>query len=275
VPVEADVRDARAVADVLASHEPSHVVHLAYIMDPVHDGNLEHDVNVQGTRNVFEAAQRTPSVTQFVLMSSISVYGAHPGNPEWIAEDAPLRPGAYSYARHKKTSEEHCLGAPRREDMNVVVLRMCTAAGPGYTRPGGVVRAIARLPLLPSVIGGDGRIQFIHEEDLAALVWEIVSDDDVSGVFNLCPDSYSTIPELRRELGRAVAPVPLVLLKAVLGLLWHLRIASVTPAMAALMAHGIVATPAKIVGRYGYTFAYSAREAFLDAVQKRRRKGTL
>ncbi|MBW2263029.1 MAG: NAD-dependent epimerase/dehydratase family protein [Deltaproteobacteria bacterium] len=270
-----DVRHRGQVERVFATHEPTHVIHLAFRIDPTHDPEADRVLNVEGSRNVGDACFGAPSIRQAVLMSSISVYGAHEDNPEWIDEDQPMRPGGYAYAEHKKQCEAQWRALAKRAGRNLVILRMCTVAGPSCTKPGGVVRTIARSPLLPSIMGGDGRIQLIHEQDLAELVDRVIHDEEASGTFNLCPDSFSTIRALGRTQGRPSVPVPLPVLRALLGLLWRLRIGGAAPEAAPLLAHGIVASPARLVDRYGYSFRYGTREAFLDAVEKRRLRGTL
>ncbi|MFH1434297.1 MAG: NAD-dependent epimerase/dehydratase family protein [Pseudomonadota bacterium] len=273
--IRCDVREKVALFRIFQEHRPDCVIHLAYLLDPVHDRALEYDVDVGGTKNVLEEANETPSVRQFILMSSASVYGAHPDNPEWLDEDAPLRPAGYNYAVYKREGERFCRTFERRGDMNLVILRMCVAVGPSYRKPGGTVATLANSILIPDIPGGDGRIQLIHEHDAAELVDRIVRDEKIAGTFNLCSDSFSTIRELGRECGRTFVPMPLGLLKVLFGAMWHLRLAGLTPAMAPLLAHGIVASPKKLMERYGYTFRYSTREAFLDTVRRRRAMGTL
>jgi UDP-glucose 4-epimerase len=270
-----DVRRRAQVAGAFAAHRPTHVIHLAFRVDPTHEPQADRLHDVQGSGNVADACLCTSSVRQAVLMSSISVYGAHEDNPEWIDEDQPLRPGGYSYAEHKVQCEVLWRSLARGPGARPVILRTCTVVGPSYTRPGGVVRTIARSPLLPSITGGDGRIQLIHERDLAELVERIIGDGQITGTFNLCPDSFSTIEALGRTQARRCIPVPLPALRAILGLAWHLRLGATPPAAAPLLAHGIVASPARLVGRYGHVFRYGTREAFLDAVKKRRLRGTL
>jgi UDP-glucose 4-epimerase len=270
-----DVRDRGGLREVFDAHGPSHVIHLAYLIDPTGNGSRDREVNVRGSRNVLEVANETPGVIQFVLASSVSAYGAHPDNPRWLREEDPLRPNDFPYAEHKKATEDACVAMPRRSDLRLVILRLCTVVGPGYEKPGGVLSTIARSPFLPSVIGADGRIQLIHEADLVEVFLGVVRDARIEGTFNLCPDSDSTIAELGRACDRPIVPVPLPLLRAAFGFARRLGIGGVTPGMAPLLAHGIVASPAKLARRLGYSFRHSTREAFSRAVDERRRRGTL
>lgn len=64
------------------------MVHLAFIMAVTHNRKKAYDIDVNGTRNVLKACDKTKKI---IAVSSTSVYGAHPDNPEWLTEDRPLR----------------------------------------------------------------------------------------------------------------------------------------------------------------------------------------
>src|SRR4029078_11861536 len=53
-----DVRDRAGVHAALQRANPDVLVHLAFILNPVHDEGLMYDVDVNGTHNVLEAAAR-------------------------------------------------------------------------------------------------------------------------------------------------------------------------------------------------------------------------
>ncbi|MBI5208397.1 MAG: NAD-dependent epimerase/dehydratase family protein [Elusimicrobia bacterium] len=273
--VRCDVRDLELVRKTLASERVTHVLHLAYLMDPRHDTAFEYDVDVNGSKKVFEAAHGTPSVRQFVHFSSTSIYGGWPDNPLWLAEEAALRPRDWFYARNKKLVEEHYAGFPRRRDLRLVNLRMCTAVGPSYFKPGGVVSTLARSPLGLLLDGRDTLLQFIHEDDVKRVLDLVLADADAEGTFNLAPDSCAATRELAAGSRKLFLKVPKALFKAAVSLLWNLRLSSVSPTSVDLVAHGIVASPAKLMARYKYAFRYSTTEAFFDAVRKRRENGTL
>ena len=273
--IKTDIRDRAALEKIFAAEQPSHVIHLAYLMDPIHDKKFEYDVDVMGSKYIFEISNATASVKQFILMSSASAYGAFPDNPEFLAEDSQLRPRDYNYGIYKREVESYYRSYPKRQDLKLVIFRMCTAVGPSYYKPGGVVSTVAKAPFILDVKGGDGRVQFIHEEDVIALFEKIVNDADVEDTFNLAPPSYATTRELGEAYGKKLIPLPLWMLRGIFWILWNLRIAALTPAIARLMAYGIIVSPKKLMARYSYTFKYSTKEAFLDAVEKRKANGTL
>lgn len=268
-----DVTRREALADAFREERPTHVIHLAFLMNPIHDERREHDVDVGGSINVLEEANRTPTVDQLILLSSTSAYGAWPGNRRWIQEVAPLRPRDYRYGVHKKEVEETWARLPRRRDLRLVTLRMCTAVGPTYHKAGGVVALLANAPFLPRLGGRYCELQFIHEDDLTALFDLVVRDREIEGVFNLAPDSFATTLDLVPR--KVFVPIPLWLARAAVAALWRLRLSDVMPSAMDLSTWGILADPAKLMARYRYRFKFGTREAFLATVRERRAKGTL
>ena len=214
-------------------------------------------------------------VKQFVLMSSTSAYGAQPDNPDWIVEDRPLSGVDYNYGIYKKQVEEYYGQYNKRADLRLVIFRMCTAVGPSYYKKGGVVSAVTHAPFLIDILGGNGKLQFVHEDDVKAIFDRVAHDEKMEGVFNLVPNDFSSTKELGVGLGKKFIPVPLWLLRSAFWVLWQLHLASLTPAMARLMAYGIVASPEKLIKTLGYAFRYGTKSAFMDAVEKRKANGTL
>lgn len=102
--VKGDLTDTRQVVDVIAREQVTHIIHLAALQVPFcrADPVLGAQVNVVGTVNVFEAAQRA-GVKHLAQASSIAVYGApdeYPAGP--ITHDARPNPhtiyGVYKVA---------------------------------------------------------------------------------------------------------------------------------------------------------------------------------
>jgi nucleoside-diphosphate-sugar epimerase len=268
-----DVTRRAALAEAFREERPTHVIHLAFLMNPIHDARREHEIDVGGSINVLEEAQRTVSVRQLVLMSSTSAYGAWPTHRPWIPETAPLRPRDYRYGQHKQEVEERFASAAVRSTLKLVILRMCTAVGATYHKAGGVVALLANAPFLPRIEGRHCELQLIHEDDLTALLELVVHDPGIEGVFNLAPDSFATTRELVPE--QRFVPVPLWLARGVVALLWRLHLSAVMPSAMDLSTWGIVADPAKLMARYGYRFEHGTLEAFRVTVRERRAKGTL
>jgi nucleoside-diphosphate-sugar epimerase len=268
-----DVRDKNVLATIFAKEKPTHVIHLAFLMDPLHDAQKQYDIDVNGSMNVLRIANNTASVTQFVQFSSASAYGAWKNNPLWIQESQPLRPRDYRYGLHKAEIERRFLSQTLRKNFKLVILRMCTAVGPRYHKSGGVVSLLANAKVLPKFGGEYAALQFIHEEDLTALIEYIINDARIEGIYNLAPDSYATTKDLVAH--KHFIPVPVGLARGLVKLLWSLRLIGVRPAAIRLSAYGIVINPMKLMKRYSFTFTHSTRSAFQTTVDQRRNLGTL
>ena len=82
--VKGDVRDRHATRELLQRHEIDALVHLAFILDPIHDEAKMYDVDVNGTQATLWAASEA-GTKQVLVTSSASAYGAWPDNPKPIA----------------------------------------------------------------------------------------------------------------------------------------------------------------------------------------------
>src|SRR5438067_7062276 len=87
---ELDVRDRDGVRSLLERERPDVLVHLAFVLNPMHDEHTMYEIDVGGTHNVLEAASAT-GVEQVLVTSSATAYGAFPDNPVPIDEDQPVR----------------------------------------------------------------------------------------------------------------------------------------------------------------------------------------
>jgi len=87
--VQADIRSPD-VRTALRGFQPDTIIHLAFVVNPIRDKRLMNDINVGGTKNVFEAV-RSLRPQRFLMASSATAYGAWPDNPIPIHEDWRLK----------------------------------------------------------------------------------------------------------------------------------------------------------------------------------------
>src|SRR5919198_2190819 len=75
-----DVRDRAATRSLVERARPDALVHLAFVLNPIHDQRSISEVDVAGCMNVLEAAS-IAGVRQVLVTSSATAYGAFPDNP--------------------------------------------------------------------------------------------------------------------------------------------------------------------------------------------------
>jgi UDP-glucuronate 4-epimerase len=128
--VEADLRDADAMRDLLATHRPDAVAHLAAMAAVRY--SVEHPliygtVNVQGTMNLLDAA-RLANQPRMVLASTGSLYGSDTPVPfvETAAADRPLAP----YPASKRAMELMAHSFHHLWKLPITVARFFNVYGP-------------------------------------------------------------------------------------------------------------------------------------------------
>ena len=214
-----DVLDRGAVADLVRDADV--VVHLAFI---IMGGPKESSaVNLEGSRNVFEAAVAA-GAKRLVYASSVAAYGFHRENPQPLTEDVPARgsPGLY-YSAQKAEVEALLSETLAGSSTAAYVFRPCIVAGRGapmlidnlpYTQiserlPGPVVRLLDRLPTPKPVLPDPGvPFQLVHHDDVASAMRAAVLGRGAPGVYNLAGPGELTVAELAGELGWYSIPVP-------------------------------------------------------------------
>jgi nucleoside-diphosphate-sugar epimerase len=202
---DVDVTDAPAVERALRGCEL--VVHTAAIVDD--DGRMEDfvRVNVVGTRNVLDAAERV-GVDRVVHLSSVAVWGYEFRAD--IGEDAPPRTVGNPYIDTKSASERLALGR------GATVVRPGDVYGPGSVqwilRPLNALKA--GLLVLPGK--GDGIITPIYVDDLVDCVVRALTTPEAAGRAFTCWDgrpvtALEFFGHHARWLGKRVRTVPLPL----------------------------------------------------------------
>jgi nucleoside-diphosphate-sugar epimerase len=122
-----DIRDREAVLDAMNDVEVVyHLAALPSVARSVADPLSTHQVNVDGTLNVLEAARRS-GVRRLVYASSSSVYGDTPHLPK--GEGMPLSPQS-PYAASKAAGEGYCRAFVRVYGLETVSLRFFNVFGP-------------------------------------------------------------------------------------------------------------------------------------------------
>jgi UDP-glucose 4-epimerase len=200
---QGDILDRDAVADL--ARDVDVLVHLAFII--VGGREETRSVNLEGSRNVFEAAR---DVRRLVYTSSVAAYGFHPDNPQPLTEEVPVRgTDAHYYSAQKAELEQTLREALDGADTETYVFRPCIVAGGDALAlveafPG-VIRKAPVGPVLPDP---GTPFQLVHTEDVARALAAAVRGDGPAGVYNLAGAGTITASDLARALGWRSVPVP-------------------------------------------------------------------
>jgi UDP-glucose 4-epimerase len=257
---ELDVRDAAAVRSVVAAERPDAVVHLAFILNPMHDEAAMYEVDVGGTHNVLEACS-SGAVGQVLVTSSSTAYGAFADNPVPLTEDDPVRgvPG-FEYARDKAESDRLCqLWALRHPERVMTIVRPCIVFGPNVDNY--LVRLWTKQPFAPDFGLPDPGIQFVHEDDVVeALV--VLLGDRVAGAYNVAGDGVMGAAECAALIGLPRRRVPLGLMRRFASMMWRLRASESPPGSLEFALHPWLVSNEKLKRETGWRPRYSSRETF-------------
>ena len=158
------------------------VAHLAFRRSPSADLEYDHELETIGSLQVIQACE-SAKVKRLVLASSTMLYGPHPDNPNFLDEESPLRGHPDAHCVQNRLQVEGLIGKWSRShpDVEVSILRHCWVMGPRYD--GAVVRYFEN-PVVPTLLGYDPLLQFIHEEDLLDVFQGAILGSH-PGVFNV------------------------------------------------------------------------------------------
>jgi len=205
--VRTDLRTT-GIAKVIRRCGADTVAHLNVITNPARAGGRVpmKELNVLGTMQLLAACQRSGSVGRFVVRSSAVVYGCGPRNPAVFREDTGPSPAPVSgWGRDMIEVEGYVRDlSRRRSDIEVALLRMAPVVGPVISNS---FTDYFRLPVLPTPLGFDARLQFLHEQDaLRALRTAVLGP--CTGAINIAGDGVIMLSQAARLAGRPVVPVP-------------------------------------------------------------------
>jgi GDP-4-dehydro-6-deoxy-D-mannose reductase len=187
-----DLANVAAVRRTIGYARPDILFHLAAQTSGSDEEQL-HRSNVEGTRNVLEAAAALEKKPRVLVASSSAVYGGGPVAGEPICEDAPLAPvGAYAIAKAEQDRVAEALG--RALGLDVIRARAFNQTGPGEKDSfvaSSVARQIAEIEAgtrEPRIAIGrtDTLRDFSDVRDIVRGYWLAAIGGTPGGVYNFC-----------------------------------------------------------------------------------------
>jgi UDP-glucose 4-epimerase len=283
---QGDILDRGALAALFDGADVA--VHLAFAIFGSREETRE--VNLEGTRNVFEVAIKS-GVKRLVYASSVAAYGFHPQNPQPLTEDVPPRGSdSFYYSAQKAELEglldELLLGS----GVDAYVFRPCVVAGPRATmlieqtvsavRAGDPVpllrRGMEKLPLVKPVLPDPGMpLQLVHHDDVARAMAAAICGDAPPGVYNLAGDGEIGIADIARELGWHSVPLPAAAVNAGTAAARRLTFASSKLEWATALDTPVLMDTAKARRDLNWRPEHDAAETLRETVIGAREKGML
>jgi GDP-4-dehydro-6-deoxy-D-mannose reductase len=132
-PLEADIRDAGAVARAIEASRPEVIFHLAAFSNPEQSRNHSRETletNILGAQNLLDAALGAGGSLRVLLVGSTQQYGLVPEQEQPITEDRVQRPQS-PYAVSKAAQELLGLSYFLSEELPVFLVRPFNHTGPG------------------------------------------------------------------------------------------------------------------------------------------------
>jgi UDP-glucose 4-epimerase len=203
--VRADIRTP-GIAQVMSGVDT--VVHMGVITTPSQAGgrSVMKEINVIGTMQLLAACQQSPQVQTLIVKSTAMVYGSGPRDPALFTEDMEPRHAPRSgWARDSVEVENYVRGfSRRRPDIRVTMFRFANIIGPHMRT---AMTHYFELPVIPTPMGFDARLQFVHEQDALDAI-DVSVHHGVAGTYNVAGEGVIMLHQAIRRLGRPWMPVP-------------------------------------------------------------------
>jgi UDP-glucose 4-epimerase len=205
--IEADIRSP-ALSEILPRTGVDTVVHCGILWYPERGkpARALHDINVIGTLQLLSACERTPTLQRVIVRGSAAIYGSEPAAPAFYTEEM-----ARSF--RLRTRFQRDIGeleayfenfARRHEALTCCMLRFQPELAAGLPMP--LARYLS-LPVVPTQLGFDPRLQFVHADDATGALLAATLDP-VPGAVNVAPTGAISLSRALRLAGATELPVP-------------------------------------------------------------------
>jgi UDP-glucose 4-epimerase len=279
---QGDVTDAASVRELVKGADV--VIHLAFAI--LTAGDATRELNVEGSRQVFEAAAKA-GAERVLYASSVAAYGFHEDNPDWLTEDIPARGSPEHPYSQQKAEVEKVLGEImlRRRKTVAYAFRPCIVAGPraqtlleeipyyklSEAMPEPAARLLQLMPALKPVIPDPGtRFQLVHEDDVAAAFMAGVAGKGEPGPYNLAAGGSLTLSDLADALGWYSVPVPSVALDAAAEVATRLPLAPDSVAWLHTLRKPVLVKTDRARKELGWKPKHTARATLKQMIEARR-----
>ncbi len=209
----------RKTRDIFRSGGIDAVVHLGVMHNLRESDRAHHEWNVVGFQKLLEYVSDY-DVPKLIVLSSATLYGPSPENPQFLTEEAPLL-GAQEFFQIRDLVEVDMLAQSffwKNPELETVILRPCHILGRVRNAPSNYCRMDRPM----TVMGFDPMMQVIHERDVVEAI-ALALQPGARGIFNLRGPGELPLSRMLRILGKRGRAVPGPLMKGVMNRMWSYR----------------------------------------------------
>jgi UDP-glucose 4-epimerase len=225
------------------------------------------EINVIGSLQLFAACQKARTLRKVVMKSTTAVYGAGPDDPAVFTEEMGMRSAPSSgYARDAIEVEQYARDYGRRAKSLLTILRFANFMGSEIETP---LTRYFSLPVVPTPLGFDPRIQFVHEDDAVEALYRATREDH-PGVFNVAADGVLYLSQSIRICGKPSLPIPLPMATPLATAVRRLGLIDLPTDQLQFLVCGPVADNERLKREFGLTPRFTTRQALEEFVTGQR-----
>ena len=184
------------------------LIHLAFVLNPPQDREAARSINLDGTRNVLSAAKKN-KVKKVIVLTSATVYGAHPDNPLFMTEDQPIRGDlntGFWYSEDKAVQDRIVQTfAKENPEISVCIARPVIVFGENVRNY--IADGFFKPPVV-SIMERNIPFQFVYEIDVARAIFMMLEDKNAKGPFNIAGQGVVTLKRSAEIMRKPVIKVP-------------------------------------------------------------------
>ena len=263
--VEADLRDP-GLGPLVRAAAPDVVVHndILQFAEPGRSRGQLHDVNVIGTLQLLAACDGLPTLRGLVVRGSAAIYGSEASAPAFFTEAMARRYPLRTRFQRDVGELEHLVDgfARRRPAVACTMLRLQPVVGPGVDTP---VTRLMRLPVVPTMLGFDPRLQLLDAEDAIGALHRSALHP-VRGPVNVAAPDVVSLTRALRRFGRPSLPIAHPLYEPFLAATRRLTGLDVPPDVVRYVRYGRAVDTTRMRAELGFVPRHSTMDAIARVI---------
>ncbi|MFL5883734.1 MAG: NAD-dependent epimerase/dehydratase family protein [Thermoleophilaceae bacterium] len=265
--IDADIRNP-VIAKLIPQSGVDTVVHnqIVRVLGPGMSSRAAHEINVIGSLQLLAACERADTVRSIVIRGSAGIYGAEPAAPQFFSEEMTrLYPLRTRFQRDVGEIENLFETYSRRHpEVVCTMLRYEPTIGPSTETQ---FSRYLSLPLPPTFLGFDPRLQLVHEQDAIDAFIAAVKNP-VRGAVNVAAPGTIGLTKMLRMAGKGSMPIPSPLFPTVNGAARRFGMYDFSPDFRRLLRYGRGVDTTRLVEEVGFEPRYTTTEAVADYAGK-------